>query len=59
MGSDQKKCGTCANWRGKAFMVKGEVQKSCVKLRMLTAATYAGMSGQGCGLWEPWTRGKV
>lgn len=48
-----RQCQTCRHWKGKAYLVSGEVQRSCVKLRMLTAAAYAGVSGAGCGLWEP------
>lgn len=48
-----RQCETCGHWRGKAYWVDGEVQRSCVKLMMLTAATYAGVSGDGCGLYEP------
>lgn len=47
-----KICQTCIFWHGRTYIVDGVVKRSCVRLRMLTAATFAGLSGDGCGLWR-------
>ena len=48
----EKICQTCILWQGRAYLVDGVVKRSCVRLRMLTAATFAGLSGDGCGQWR-------